>query len=120
MTIDLTKPVRDKSGRHVEILRTNLKNPTYPVVAIRTDTSGAEAPQLYKADGRFFDHRLDDESDLINVPEPKYKMVYADGYVVPQAKWLASKEAFDRECFEAVGRVGYLVKTDGVYTFEPI
>lgn len=123
MTLDITKPVQTKDGRIVEILRSNINNPDYPVVGIVTDGSHQHV-ETYTADGFVIRNDSQSRSNLVNMPVYGYKLVYDDGIVVPAgtgaSSWLNNKEMF---CdYDRPGRLGFL-KRDPVslkVVFEPL
>lgn len=64
--------VYTRNGYKVEILRFNVKNPDYPIIALITDNNGIETCQAYTKYGKYYKNSDKDFRDLVMAPI-KYK-----------------------------------------------
>lgn len=120
MSFDFSKPFRTKTGRVGKLLyRLNDPGHGCPNVILFTTEDGRDELQWYKDDGRYFNHRQDDERDLENIPESKYKLVWHDGVVLPRNYWHNSKAEAESRGYIMDDFAGYLVQTDGKIVYEP-
>src|SRR5215467_3030252 len=74
MTFDPTKPVQTRSGLKVEILRSNVDNKKFPIVALVT-IDGRQVAHTFGADGRWGVPYASNPMDLVNVPEKHVRWV---------------------------------------------
>ena len=82
MTLDLSKPVRTKSGHPVRILCTDAKDPFYSVVGlVLMGTPATEHLVTWTKDGYQFSRTaVPSENDLVNVPQKHvcYLNIYSE------------------------------------------
>lgn len=64
-------PVCTRGGLKVKILKFDLKNCNYPVVALITLKDGSECIKTYTTDGKFSVSGKDDNTDLMMAPKHK-------------------------------------------------
>lgn len=68
MTFDPTKPVQTRDGQKAEILRYDLNNEDWPIVAVITRPDGQQWAGTFGSGGRYSTYN-EREYDLVNVPE---------------------------------------------------
>lgn len=74
MSVDLTKPMRQKGNKEpVRLLCTDAPNEFYPVIVLFNDGS----PQAYTTSGRFYAD-FDSDRDLENIPVTVIKTLYVN------------------------------------------
>jgi len=72
-----------RNGYKVEILRFDVKNPDYPIVALITDNDGIEICQSYTKDGKY-DKGLDkDFRDLVMTPVKHKGWINIYSFITP-------------------------------------
>lgn len=78
--LDLTKPVQTRQGSKVTILKTDVRHPKFPIIAV-VDEGEHQHSISYTAEGKYYTSYHASSYDLVNVPEvtTQYCNLYSEG-----------------------------------------
>ena len=105
-TLDPTKPVQTRDGRHARIITTTADNGLYPVIALVQDLPNApcESLQSFTSAGRFSALGGWTDKDLLNVPVKHTVEFWVNFYENPGKHALHESRDFADRC-AGVGRI---------------
>ena len=103
--IDLTKPLRTKSGCKAEVVATDLEG-LYPLAVVVTNTKGNKIIRQYTETGRIVNNNTSSE-DLENIPDEVW---------IPDFEWDGLSRLYGRPSFSSEKEVFDLYSTTKEFT----
>lgn len=113
--LDLTKPVQTRQGSKVTILKTDVRHPKFPIIAV-VDEGEHQHSISYTAEGKYYTSYHASSYDLVNVPEVTTQ--YCNLYSLMNSTFHGEKRLADANQSKVQDRIACLkfTKTDGVIT----